>query len=263
MNVAMSQMYDYYAKGGERERLDERFGKVEFLTTIRYIEKYLFPGAKILEIGAGAGRYSHHFARRGFEVFAIEPVDLHIEQFEADTVPGERVSIIKGDSRDLSAFADGGFDITLVLGPLYHLSDAEDKKKTISEALRVTKSNGIVFAAYILNEMTVMNYLFRRNKISDKDVAARAKQNNYILSEIPEKGLAICRIEDVDALMGNFSVERLHLVGTDMISGMIRDLLANMNEETFDRYVEYVFSICERPDMIGLSGHLLDVFRKR
>ena len=42
MNVAMSQMYDYYAKGGERERLDERFGKVEFLTTVRYIEKYLF-----------------------------------------------------------------------------------------------------------------------------------------------------------------------------------------------------------------------------
>ena len=261
-NVAMNKMHEYYAKGEERERLDERFGRVEFLTTVHYIKKFLFPGAKILEIGAGAGRYSHHFARMGFEVSAIEPVDLHIEQFKADTVPGERISIIKGDSRDLSDFADKAFDITLILGPLYHLPDTEDKRKTISEALRVTKNDGIVFAAYILNEMTVMNYLFRRNKISDKDIAARAKQNNYVLSEISEKGLSICRIEDIDALMGKFSVERLHLVGTDMFSGMIRDLLTNMTEETFDRYVEYVFSICERPDMIGLSGHLLDVFRK-
>jgi len=261
-NVAMNKMHEYYSRGEERERLDERFGRVEFLTTVRYIEKYLFPGAKILEIGAGAGRYSHYFARMGYEVSAIEPVDLHIEQFKADTAPGERISIVKGDSRDLSFFADGEFDLTLVLGPLYHLSAFEDRRKTISEALRVTKNNGVVFAAYILNEMTVMNYLFRRNKISDKDIAARVKENDYLLSEIPEKGLSICRIEDIDVLMRRFSVERLHLVGTDMFSGMIRDLLANMSDETFNMYVEYIYTICERLDMIGLSGHLLDIFRK-
>ena len=258
----MNKMHEYYSRGEERERLDERFGRVEFLTTVRYVEKYLLPGAKILEVGAGAGRYSHYFARMGYYVSAIEPVDLHIEQFKADTAPGERISIIKGDSRDLSAFANGEFDITLVLGPLYHLSDAEDKRKTISEALRVTKNKGLVFAAYILNEMTVMNYLFRRNKISDKEIASCAKQNNYILSEISEKELSICRIEDVNALMSVFSVERLHLVGTDMFSGMIRDLLANMSDETFDMYVEYIYTICERPDMIGLSGHLLDIIQK-
>ena len=90
--------------------------------------------------------------------------------------------------------------------------------------------------------------------------ATRVKENDYLLSEIPEKGLSICRIEDIDALMRRFSVERLHLVGTDMFSGMIRDLLANMSEETFKMYVEYIYTICERPDMIGLSGHLLDIF---
>lgn len=252
----------YYEKGGERERLDERFASVEFLTTVRYIEKYLFPGAHILEIGAGAGRYSHFFARKGYEVDAIELIPLHVEQFKRDTLPNEHIKITQGDARDLSAFEDNTYDITLILGPLYHLPIDEDKKKVISEALKVTKRGGMIFSAYILNEMTVMNYLFRNNRIADCATAENAVKSDFRLADIPEKGLSICRIEDINALMDDFDVERMHLVGTDMFSGMIRDMLKTMSEEAFDLYVKYIYTICERRDMIGTSGHILDIFRK-
>ncbi|MBR3991450.1 MAG: class I SAM-dependent methyltransferase [Clostridia bacterium] len=258
-----NQIIDYYNKGEEKERLDERFGRVEFLTTVRYVEKYLFPGARILEVGAGTGRYSHYLARLGYRVDALELVPLHIEQFKADTLPNEDISVVQGDARELSAFENDCYDMTLVLGPLYHLTEEADKKKVISEALRVTKTGGVVFAAYILNEMTVMNYLFRNNRITNKVIADNAEKENYRLEEIQEKGLAVCRIEDINSVMNGFSVERLHLVGTDMISGIIRELLEKMSEEAFGHYVNYVQTICERPDMIGMTGHILDIFRKK
>lgn len=63
--------------------------------------------------------------------------------------------------------------------------------------------------------------------------------------------------------MSGFDVNRLHLAGTDMISGAMRELLSAMSDEEFFCYTEYIYSICERSDIIGLSGHLLDIFEKR
>ena len=90
--MSIESITEYYKKGEEIARLDDRFGRVEFLTSIRYIEKYLFPGARILELGAGTGRYSHYFARKGYTVGAVELMPIHIEQFEKETKPGENVT---------------------------------------------------------------------------------------------------------------------------------------------------------------------------
>ena len=66
---------DYYSTGDEDKRLDQdKAHKVEFLTTTRYIDKYLKPNAKIFEVGAGTGIYSIHYAKKGYQVSALEPV---------------------------------------------------------------------------------------------------------------------------------------------------------------------------------------------
>ena len=62
--------------------------------------------------------------------------------------------------------------------------------------------------------------------------------------------------------MNEFDVTRLHLVGTEMISGAIREVLLSMSDEEFLYYTEYIFSICERADMVGTTNHILDIFRK-
>ena len=78
-------------------------------------------GMRILEIGAGTGRYSHTLARRGFCVDAVELAEHNIELFRRNTAADEPVTIRQGDARDLSAFADETYDVTLLLGPMYHL----------------------------------------------------------------------------------------------------------------------------------------------
>ena len=69
----------YYQSHDEDARLRSRHGCVEFLTTVRYIDKYLRPGMKILDIGAGTGIYSHHYARQGYEVDAVELIEHNMK----------------------------------------------------------------------------------------------------------------------------------------------------------------------------------------
>ena len=94
------------------------------MTTVHYIEKYLKDGDKILDIGAGAGagEYGLYFARKGYEVSALELADANIAAFKKKLIPEDKIDLVQGNALDLSRYADKSFDIVLLFGPLYHLS---------------------------------------------------------------------------------------------------------------------------------------------
>ena len=159
-------LIDLYRNYDEDSRLAQQHGAVEFLTAMRYIRKYLKPGGRVLEIGAGTGRYSHTLARQGYAVDAVELIGHNIEVFRRNTLPDENISIIQGNALDLSAFPDHPYDVTLLLGPLYHLYTKEDKR----QAIRVTKQGGIIFAAYVISEGCLYAGSYRR--YGSRDVSA-------------------------------------------------------------------------------------------
>ena len=144
MEPQLNQFYENYDEDG---RLLSRAGNVEFTTTMHFIERYLQPGMRVLEVGAATGRYSHTLARMGYRVDAVELVEHNIEIFNDLTQPGEHVTIRQGNAVDLSAFADNTFDLTLILGPMYHLFEEADRRQALREAVRVTKTGGVIFAA--------------------------------------------------------------------------------------------------------------------
>ena len=253
---------NYYTTHDENTRLTSKHGMVEFLTTVHYVEKYLKPGMKILEIGAGTGHYSHYFARRGYEVDAVELMECNIEVFKANTTEGERITVCRGDAVDLSDIGSDRYDVTLLLGPMYHLYTDEDKFAAMSEAIRVTKKGGIVFAAYCNSDMTVYQFCFVRGGINDDRYSNLIDPNTFALSSTPKEIFALYRKEDVDRLMKSFDVERLHYVGTDMLTSFIGNTIDEMDEETFSKYMKYHLFICERADMVGVTNHMLDIFRK-
>ncbi len=253
---------NYYETHEENSRLRSRHGSVEFLTTVKYVEKYLKPGMKILEIGAGTGIYSHYFAQNGYSVDAVEIMEYNIKVFKANTTPGEKVTITQGDAIDLKGFDDGAYDITLLLGPMYHLYTKEDKLAALREAIRVTRPGGVVFAAYCNNDMTAYGFLFGREGIKDTSLHELIDFDTFSLSSTPKEVFSLYRKEDVDDLMKDFKVTRLHYVGVDMLTRFIKAAVDEMDGKTFDIYLKYHFSICERPDMAGATFHMLDVFRK-
>lgn len=259
---AFESLTNYYNSYDEDARLVSRHGQVEFLTTVKYIEKYLKPDMKILEIGAGTGRYSHYFARRGYTVDAIELVSHNIEIFKANTQPDEKITVMQGNACDLSTFGSERYDITLLLGPLYHLFTEADKLTALSEAIRVTKRGGVIFAAYCNNDATIIQFCFQKNMINNERYKELIDPVAFKCASDPEEVFELYRKEDIDALMSRFNAERLHYIGTDMATNFMRPTVDAMDDATFEIYLRYHFSICERSDMTGATHHMLNIFRK-
>lgn len=252
----------YYAAYDEDSRLLSRPGQVEFTTTMRYIHRYLPKGARIIEIGAGTGRYSHALAREGFAVDAVELVQHNIDQFRANTAAGENVTIQQGSACDLAAFPDDTYDVTLLLGPMYHLFAEADKRAALAEAIRVTKPGGVIFAAYCMADAAILQTGFIKGRVREligqemlDPVTFRAYSHPWDLFELH-------RAEDIAALRSGFQVTEMHFVAADGYAHHMRETLAAMDEADFALYLDYHLATCERPDLIGLSNHTLDIFRK-
>ena len=253
---------NYYEQYDEDGRLTSKYGMVEYITTMKYIEKYLKPGMRVMEIGAATGRYSHALAQRGYQVDAVELVGHNIEIFKQNTVPGEPVTITQGNAMDLSAFESGTYDITLLLGPMYHLYTTEDKRKALSEAIRVTKKGGVVFAAYCMGDASVLSYGFIRGEIYNIIEKCMIDPETFDTFSNPWDIFELHRKEDIDALRTEFDVTQLHFVATDGYANHMRSTLAEMDDGMYELYIKYHLATCERQDMIGYSHHTLDIFRK-
>jgi hypothetical protein len=147
---------------------------------------------------------------------------------------------------------------------MYHLYTEEDERKAMSEALSVTKPGGVVFAAYCISDASLIISGFQRKAFDIADYIKRGKIDPVTFDpvSVPEDIFELVRKEDIDRLMAGFDVERLHYVATDLFTRYIKDAVDEMDEETFALYLRYHFSVCERADMVGLTHHSLDVFRK-
>ncbi len=257
-------LIDFYNNYDEDKRLALKHGSVEFLTTMRYINKYIRPGHRVLEIGAGTGRYSHALARQGYSVDAVELVQHNMDVFRENTLPEENITIRQGNALDLSAFPDDKYDITLLLGPLYHLYSKEDKEQAIQEAIRVTKKGGVIFAAYVISDGCLLDEGFHRGNISVADYIREGllDSETFAAKSEPKDLFELVRKEDIDELMSIFPVTRLHYVATDGCALFMREAVDAMDEETFQLYLKYHFATCEREDLAGVTSHAIDIFQK-
>ena len=254
-------LVDYYNTHDEDVRLLSKHGRVEFLTTVKYIEQYLKDGMKIIEIGAATGRYSHYFAQKGFEVDAVELIEHNIEVFKTKTLPGENVRIKQGNALNLSEYPDNSYDITLLLGPMYHLYTFEEQKKALSEAIRITKPDGYIFVAYCMLEPS-MFCCFKNNRI-DKLIEDGEFDPVTLEAHFPPHGIfKVYSKNEIFDLTKSFGVERLHFVATDGYTCHMKESVDKMDDETYDLYLRYHFKTCERQDLVGISHHTLDVLRK-
>jgi ubiquinone/menaquinone biosynthesis C-methylase UbiE len=259
----MSYLDEYYNSYDEEGRLLPRHGQVEYLTTMRYVEECLdgISDPSILEVGAGTGRYSVTLAKKGRQVTAVELVEHNLEILRSKLDGTEPITAIQGNALDLSLFPDNSFDLTMLLGPMYHLYVKEDKLKALSEAVRVTKPGGYILAAYCMNEAVVIQYLFGSNHLCEVTERDMLKSGWHWRHE-PKDLFEFVRTEDITALNAEIPVERIKLVATDGAANYMQECIDAMDDETFDKWMDYHFTICERQDLIGASHHTLDILRK-
>lgn len=151
---------DHYLVGNENSRLQSGCGRLEFLRSMSMIRRFGPPApSRILDVGGGTGPYSFELARLGHQVDLIDAVPLHIEQALSNADAALLQSASVGDARALSAM-DDQYDMVLLMGPLYHLVEREDRLLALREALRVLRSGGIIFAAAISKYASLFDGFF-------------------------------------------------------------------------------------------------------
>ena len=259
----MNYLEEYYTDYDEEGRLLSRHGQVEYLTTMRYIEECLagVTDPAVLEVGAGTGRYSVSLAKRGLRVTAVELVRHNLEILRSKLDGTEPIAAMQGNALDLSAFSDGSFDLTMLLGPMYHLYTKEDKLRALSEAVRVTRPGGHILVAYCMNEPTVIQYVFGMNNLREVMDLMLLTPDWHCVSD-PKEVFELVRTEEIAELDAAVPVKRVKLVATDGATNYKREYIDAMDDETFAKWMEFHFATCERQDLIGASHHTLDILRK-
>lgn len=259
----MNDLENYYNTYNEDGRLLSRHGQVEYLTTMKYIRESIenTSDPAILEIGAGTGRYSVTLAKQGYRVTAVELIAHNLEILKSKLSDGDPITAIQGNALDLSVLSDNSFDLTMLLGPMYHLYTKADKLQALSEAVRVTKPGGRILVAYCMNEPTVIQYVFGMNKLREVMELQMLTSDWHCISE-PKDLFELVRTEDIAALNAPFPVKRLKLVASDGATNYKREYIDAMDDETFAKWMDFHFAICERQDLIGASHHTLDILQK-
>ncbi len=261
----MSLLEEYYNSRDEESRLLSQHGQVEYLTTMKYIHECisLLGSPRILEVGAGTGRYSVALAKEGHPVTAVELVPHNLDVLRSKLDGAEPITAILGNALDLSVFRDGSFDLTMLLGPMYHLYTFEDKVRALSEAVRVTKPGGYVLVAYCMNEPTVIQYVFLGNHLDEVTKADPLLTDDWHCRSEPKEIFELVRTEDISQLNSLFPLDRIKLVATDGAAHYLSGFIDGMDKHTFAKWMEYHFATCERQDLIGASNHTLDILKVR
>ena len=262
----MTELELYYNKFNEEKRLDSRHGKVEFVTSMKYIHKYLYEmeqtkpkeQIKILDVGAATGRYSVPLADEGYDVTAVELVKHNLARLKAK---GSTVKAYQGNAMKLRRFEDNSFDLVLVFGPMYHLHEKEEKEKALSEAKRVVRPDGIILVAYIMNEYSVITYAFKEKHIKEAMEVGMLDESFHCTKKANDL-YSFVRTEDIEELNQSVGLERVQIVAADGAANYIRPFLNGLDEKEFEYFIEYHLSTCERADLLGASGHLVDILRK-
>src|SRR4051794_31640795 len=141
---------DFYSEGSyERDRLQMGRGQLELVRTQRLLRRLLPPPpARVLDVGGGPGTHAAWLAGDGYDVQLIDLVPELVAQAAQRAGDPPAFAVRQGDARELDE-PDGSADVVLLLGPLYHLPERDDRRRALAEARRVLRPGGVVAAAAV------------------------------------------------------------------------------------------------------------------
>lgn len=262
MSERMNIINSFYTEVDEEQRLQKsRHGQLEYRTTMEYIHRLAPENAAILEVGAGTGRYSISLAKEGYEVTAIELLENNLKVLKENSQGVQKLQAFQGDALDLSRWEDDTFDLTLVLGPMYHLYEKEQIHKAIDEAIRVTKKEGVIFFAFLSVHAILFNNYLKENL---QDGIEENFTEKYEIRHFEEQLFTGYDIVEFEELFAEKEIEYISTVAADTILELARNRMDFvMSDEDFEAFSRYHLATCEKRELLGSSSHLLYICKKK
>ncbi len=252
----------FYSQIDEDGRLSQsRQGQLEYFTTMNYIHRYASQDSKILEVGAGTGRYSVALAKEGMDVTAVELVESNLAVLKENSKGIGNIRSCQGDAADLSRFDDDTFDITLLLGPMYHLYDADEINRAIDEAIRVTKPGGVMMFAFIsVFAIMYANYFYGNWSFGQKENFT----DDYRVKHFKEQLFTGYDVTEFEGLFEDKPVEWITTTGVDgLLEPIEKRSDFSIADEDFGAFAKWYLTFSEKRELLGNTNHLLYICRKK
>jgi ubiquinone/menaquinone biosynthesis C-methylase UbiE len=233
------------------------------------IERYLPPApVVVLDVGGAAGRYACWLAKAGYDVHLVDPVPRHVEQAKAASAAQPKAPIASvrlGDARQLEFDAEMA-DAVLLLGPLYHLLEREERQRALSEAYRVLKPGGVLFAAAISRFASTEDGLmsgFYRDPAFQKimlDDLENGQHRNPTGNPAYFTDTFFHHPDELKAEVAGASFEIAGLFAVEGIGYLMKDFETRWQVEADRVFLLDVIAKTEQePSLIGASPHILCV----
>lgn len=263
---------DYYDSAPEEEWARLEQNPWEFDINCAYLDRYVHPGERVLDLGGGPGRYSIHLAGRGAQVTLVDLSDGNVALArEKAAAAGVEIEARQGDALDTASLPDGPFDHVLCMGPLYHLLKRQERLTAIKNCLGRLKVGGKLYAAFI---SIYSDMIFRIGRIDSwpegilgiGGTEAERKYYTALKSGGEYAGDAFTRAyftnpEQILRHFEGFPLRRLHLLGSEGLFAARQGWFA-LSEEQRAAWLQLSLDVCELPELLSWSEHLLYIGEK-
>ena len=266
------EIEEHYAVSYEELRLDSNAGKIEKKRLQEFLQRFLpAPPAAILDVGGGTGVHACWLAKRGYEVHLVDILPVHVElaskasEAQPDT-PLATVSV--GDACSLKR-SDASVDGVLLFGPMYHLTDREDRLTALKEAYRVLKPGGTLMAIGVSRFVYALDGLFRGFlddpafvSIVERDLQDGQHRNptnnrNYFTKSFFHNSEEL----QTEVREGKFQV--LECLGVEGPGWLLQNFKDHWDDDgRRSRMFKIIQALESEPSLLGISAHLMVVARK-
>lgn len=255
----ISGFYDQFDEDRRLQRT--RHGQLEYFTTMTYIHRYANESSRVLEVGAGTGRYSVALAQEGMDVTAVELTERNLAILRENSRDLDNIRTIQGDATDLRGLGDDSFDVTLLLGPMYHLYEPDEVHRAIDEAVRVTKPGGVILFAFIsVFAIMYANYFYGNWAFGQKENFT----DDYRVKHFKEQLFTGYDVTEFEQLFAEKPVEWITTAGVDgLLEPIEKRPDFSIPDEDFKAFAQWYLTFSEKRELLGNTNHLLYICRKR
>jgi SAM-dependent methyltransferase len=267
-----SDIRDFYSSQVRHEwrrLVKDPYHRLEFETTLRYLNKYLPASGQVLDAGGGPGRYTITLAKQGYDMTLLDYTPANLDfarrQIKRNSCRKMVKAVIEGSIVDLSMFADATFDAVLCTGgPLSHVLDQTDRRRAVAELVRVAKPGAPIFVSVMSRlSVEVIVLCISAHELEMPHFKLMRDCGDYFGGS----GFTACHFYLPEELCRDFKhqpVEVLEMVGLEGIGANHRKeiIQAARNPTRWAAWLETHYLTCTHPAVVGLSEHFMIICRK-